>query len=63
MESPWTIWLHWGPLTLTGLACPGWHTRLIRYQADGVKLGDNPFFGQREDLCNISRGGGTFGGS
>ena len=35
---------------------------LILYQADGVKLGNNTFSGNEKNLCNISRGGGTFGG-
>jgi len=35
---------------------------LLLYQADGVKVGNNTFSGNEKNLCNISRGGGTFGG-
>jgi len=35
---------------------------LILYHSDGVKLGDNTFSGNERNLCNISRGGGTFDG-
>lgn len=35
---------------------------LLIYQADGVKLGKNAFSGNEKNLCNISRGGGAFGG-
>ena len=35
---------------------------VLIYQADGVKLGKNTFSGNEKDLCNISRGGGSFGG-
>ena len=36
---------------------------LLIYQAGGVKLGNNKFFGNEKNLCNVSRGGGTFGGA
>ena len=41
----------------TNVACG-----LLIYQANGVKLGNNTFSGNEKNLCNISRGGGTFGG-